>query len=548
MTNFTATGSIQFDTIASSGVYDITALGAQGGSGALGTYQGGLGAMVSGDVYLAAGSVLEIIVGGIGSPGYSGGAGGGGGSFVVETYNGSSAVQTILAVAGGGGGAGGNIIGGNARTSTAGGNASGAGGGRGGPGGGGGLGGSGPGGGGGGGGFFVGGYSGSSGFGGGGFVGGGVGGGGFGGGGFGGGGGGGNGPGFVGGGGGGGGFGGGGGGGYGGYGGSGGGGGGGGSYLNSSLTNTSAQSGVNSGNGDVTITSVLCFCLGTSLATPSGHSAVETLRAGDMVLTANGPKPVRWVGRRAYDGRFLTGNHLALPVTIRAGALGEKVPTRDLAVSPGHGIWLDGALVPAWRLVNGVSVTQAEVVESVDYFNIELEDHALLFAHGAKVESFLDDGVFRNQFHNVSEYWQLYPDAPLCRDVMPLPRLESGFGLFETIARVNQRAGITPTITAPGPLRGFVDIVGADGWIYGWAQDLAMPEAPVALRLYAQGRYLARTLANIYRPDLRAAGIGSGCHGFAARIPVGFAGAVEVRREGSETVLPWTDALRSSAA
>lgn len=296
------------------------------------------------------------------------------------------------------------------------------------------------------------------------------------------------------------------------------------------------------------ITYTICLVAGTRIRTPRGETPVEALRPGDQVSTASGPARVRWVGRRAYDGRFLAGNHLALPVTIHAGALGVGVPVRDLSVSPGHGLWLESALVPAWRLVNGISITQAAAVERVEYFNIELEEHALLFAHGAKVESFLDDGVFRNQFQNASEYWQLYPDAPLCRDVTPLPRLESGFALADIMARVNRRAGITPAITAPGPLRGFVDIVGADGWIYGWAQDEAMPEAPVALRLYAQGRYLARTLANIYRPDLRVAAVGSGCHGFACRIPANCAAAVEVRREDDEAVLPWTDRLRESAA
>ena len=303
------------------------------------------------------------------------------------------------------------------------------------------------------------------------------------------------------------------------------------------------------GTGDVLVNdSPLCYVAGTLIRTPRGEKRVETLKPGDKVHTTSGSARVRWVGRRAYDGRFLKGNHLALPVTIRAGALDENVPARDLTVSPGHGIWLDGALVPAWRLVNGVSVTQAEVVESVEYFNIELEDHALLFAHGAKVESFLDDGVFRNQFHNVSEYWQLYPDAPLCRDVMPLPRLESGFALAERIARVNRRAGILPTGMAPGALGGYVDILGADGWVYGWAQDASATETPVILRLLAQGRYIARTIANLYRPALRTAGIGSGCHGFAARVPPGCAAIIEVRREGDDAPLPRTNALRETVA
>jgi len=100
VTDFTATGTIQYDTIESGGTYDITADGAQGGSSEVGA--GGGGAVVSGDVYLQPGTVLEIVVGVEGGTGLNGG-GGGGGSFVIE-MGATVAQDIILAVAGGGGG------------------------------------------------------------------------------------------------------------------------------------------------------------------------------------------------------------------------------------------------------------------------------------------------------------------------------------------------------------------------------------------------------------------------------------------------------------
>lgn len=71
---FASTGKIEPFTAPSTGYYDITAFGAQGGSGASINYlggptyvgAGGLGAMASGDVYLQAGATLEIVVGGAG--------------------------------------------------------------------------------------------------------------------------------------------------------------------------------------------------------------------------------------------------------------------------------------------------------------------------------------------------------------------------------------------------------------------------------------------------------------------------------------------------
>jgi hypothetical protein len=115
MTDFNMPG-IQTVTIGPSGTYDIAADGAQGGSG-IGNV-GGAGAAVSGDVYLQAGTKLEIVVGGEGGNWVIGG--GGDGSFVIEIYNGTATVDTILAVPGGGAGSYG--IGGGGRAGPTGGN------------------------------------------------------------------------------------------------------------------------------------------------------------------------------------------------------------------------------------------------------------------------------------------------------------------------------------------------------------------------------------------------------------------------------------------
>ena len=106
------------------GYYNITAYGAQGGTGSI-PYNtaGGLGAEMSGDFYFSANTTLTLLVGGVGN-GSGGGAGGGGGSYVV---NGS----TPLVIAGGGGGgavSGGALAGGNGLTGSSGGSGGGGGG------------------------------------------------------------------------------------------------------------------------------------------------------------------------------------------------------------------------------------------------------------------------------------------------------------------------------------------------------------------------------------------------------------------------------------
>ena len=97
----TSVAGIQTWTVPFSGPYRIEAFGAQGGNA--GSYTGGKGTKISGEMTLIAGSILKILIGqsGINAINTSDQAGGtgGGGSFV------STNINTPLIVAGGGGGA-----------------------------------------------------------------------------------------------------------------------------------------------------------------------------------------------------------------------------------------------------------------------------------------------------------------------------------------------------------------------------------------------------------------------------------------------------------
>jgi hypothetical protein len=276
-----------------------------------------------------------------------------------------------------------------------------------------------------------------------------------------------------------------------------------------------------------------CFVAGTRIATPRGKTRVERLRIGDLVKSMHGGfTAVKWIGTRRYDGRFIAGNHLMLPVRIRRHAIAKNIPSRDLYVSPDHAICEGGVLVPAWRLVNGVSITQAARVESVSYFHVELEQHDIIFAENCPSESFLDTGI-RGRFDNAKSF-----SGPETLQTSRLPRVADGFYLEVIRRRIAARAGISAPSGAPGALRGFVDEAGP-GMIRGWAQDFAAPENPVELEVLARAGVVARVLANVYRPDLRAAGLGSGCHGFALALDAGLAGPVAVRRRADGVALPF---------
>lgn len=82
---------------------------------------------------------------------------------------------------------------------------------------------------------------------------------------------------------------------------------------------------------------VPCFTPGTSIATPEGEKAVESLRVGDKVITRdNGIQEIRWIGHRRMDWGALQANPHLKPILIRRGSLGNDLPERDMIVSPQH--------------------------------------------------------------------------------------------------------------------------------------------------------------------------------------------------------------------
>ncbi|HEV8677807.1 MAG TPA: Hint domain-containing protein, partial [Stellaceae bacterium] len=163
-------------------------------------------------------------------------------------------------------------------------------------------------------------------------------------------------------------------------------------------------------NTEIDPNSVACFCRGTQILTDRGEVPVEDLAIGDRVMTLSGEaQPIRWTGHRAYDGRFIAGNRAVLPIRIAAGALADGVPARDLCVSPGHALCINGVLLAAELVLNGTTIAQMESVETVEYFHVEFDRHEVIVADGTPCESYVDCDN-RRVFANGAEYARLYPD------------------------------------------------------------------------------------------------------------------------------------------
>lgn len=144
---------------------------------------------------------------------------------------------------------------------------------------------------------------------------------------------------------------------------------------------------------------VPCFTPGTLIATPQGARPVETLKEGDKVITRdNGLQEIRWIGAKQLSGLDLARAQHLKPVLIRAGALGNGLPERDMMVSPNHRVLVAGektafyfdereVLAAAKHLV-GMDGIQSVDVLGTTYIHFMCDRHEVVLSDGAWTESF----------------------------------------------------------------------------------------------------------------------------------------------------------------
>ncbi len=199
---------------------------------------------------------------------------------------------------------------------------------------------------------------------------------------------------------------------------------------------------------------VICFRAGTRIATPNGDVPVEQLAAGDRVLTHfAGERRVVWIGQRTIDCRRHPDPSTILPVRVTADAFGPGRPRRDLFLSPGHALFVDGVLIPVKCLIDGETIRQVDT-DTVTYFHVELDEHDVLFAEGLGAESYLDTGN-RPQFANGGPSVALFPDfrdltwealgcAPLVMTGAPVANLRAMLARRTASATNPPKLALTP--------------------------------------------------------------------------------------------------------
>ena len=137
-------------------------------------------------------------------------------------------------------------------------------------------------------------------------------------------------------------------------------------------------------------TNVMCFTAGTLIRTEEGLVPAEEITQGMLVWTKDdGYQPIRWIGTRQMSKTDLEAHTNIRPIRIKAGALGQNLPERDLTVSPQHRILVnsklarrlhgaDEVLVAAKHLLQVEGIDVVQDADSVTYVHFLFDRHQIV--------------------------------------------------------------------------------------------------------------------------------------------------------------------------
>jgi hypothetical protein len=126
-----------------------------------------------------------------------------------------------------------------------------------------------------------------------------------------------------------------------------------------------------------------CFREGTLVRTIAGERPIEAIAEGDQLPTRFG-ETARVVRRHELGPADRA-------ILITRSALGPDCPARDLYLSAGHALLIDGYLIAAGHLINDRTVLRLPPDEA-EYFHIELARHDVIWAEGLLCETLLVEG------------------------------------------------------------------------------------------------------------------------------------------------------------
>lgn len=183
-------------------------------------------------------------------------------------------------------------------------------------------------------------------------------------------------------------------------------------------------------------TNVMCFTAGTLIRTIDGLVPAEDITQGMLVWTKDdGYQPIRWIGTRRMTRSELAEHANVRPIRIKAGALGDNLPERDLLVSPQHRILVNSKIVHRLQgedevLVSAKHLLQVEGIDvendlsEVTYVHFLFDRHQIVESEGAETESLFTGPEALKAVENEArkEILAIFPElAELDHARLPIP-------------------------------------------------------------------------------------------------------------------------------
>lgn len=183
-------------------------------------------------------------------------------------------------------------------------------------------------------------------------------------------------------------------------------------------------------------TNVMCFTAGTLIRTIDGLVPAEDITQGMLVWTKDdGYQPIRWIGTRRMTRSELAEHANVRPIRIKAGALGDNLPERDLLVSPQHRILVNSKIVHRLQgedevLVSAKHLLQVEGIDvendlsEVTYVHFLFHRHQIVESEGAETESLFTGPEALKAVENEArkEILAIFPElAELDHARLPIP-------------------------------------------------------------------------------------------------------------------------------
>lgn len=201
---------------------------------------------------------------------------------------------------------------------------------------------------------------------------------------------------------------------------------------------------------------LICFGGETRIETPSGFTLARDLKVGQLVETENGPKPIRWIGKRTVGAEQTSRDARFFPVRICQGALGCGLPTRDLLVSRQHRFKATSpiakrmfgepdVLLSAIKLTRLAGIYIDTSVSEIEYVHVLLDDHEVVFAEGAPAETLLLGDQAKKALGDpqIEEINLIFPgllsESGACPPAYHIPPLKKQNELVERVAK-NKRS------------------------------------------------------------------------------------------------------------